>query len=92
MIFLFVAQQSSCLDVNMICTVGLVLCVVCLDCRFNPLHAASYAYALTPCCYLGISAEKEHESFVNGIEGFDRMALNRTSVDEKNPLPDNASM
>jgi len=48
-------------------------------------------FSLNPLLLLGIIAEKEHDRFVNGIEGFDRAGLNRTSVDVKNPLPDNKS-
>ena len=39
------------------------------------------------CTFLAIKAEKEHEQFKSGIEGFDKDKLKDVQTMEKNTLP-----
>jgi Thymosin beta-4 family len=34
-----------------------------------------------------VAAEKAHQSFLNGVEGFDKSSMNHAETTEKNPLP-----
>ena len=47
-------------------------------------------YSLTP-CYPGIAAEKQHEGFVQDIEGFDKNKLQSSETKVKNTLPNRLS-
>lgn len=40
---------------------------------------------------LAVKAEKDHQQFVQGIENFDKLGLQRTQLNEKNILPNEQS-
>jgi hypothetical protein len=34
-----------------------------------------------------VAAEKVHNAFINGVEGFDKSSMKHIETEEKNPLP-----